>query len=158
ELAINPLLLADDRSLYSDDEELERVREQMSTRRERRQSVERTSDLVARELTITLRRANDWLRTLTLRGQNVGSAGANSIYLDVLRRFAAGASEQGVAAEDEESTDEGLSRLLTDLGARSQRFEEYELVPHFASEEFIALLRAIPPGERGRLAQDVLKP
>src|SRR5262249_23269559 len=45
-----------------------------------------------------------------------------------------------------------------DLGARSQRFEEYELVPHFASEEFIALLRAIPPGERGRLAQDVLKP
>ena len=113
-LKANPIFLADDRRLYVDDPELERQRESRAeSEREKRSIYPGTNDVVADELRITLRRVNEWLRTLTLRGQNVGSAGANSIYRDVLQRLAA-TGEGPAQADSVEGTNVSAERLLAE--------------------------------------------
>lgn len=160
---INPLLLADDRSLYSDDPELERLRERLAGTEDHprvRPASARSGDIVARELRVTLRRVNDRLRTLTLGGQNTGSAGANTIYKNVLMQLAAaGLPSTGVSSESRTTSDRSdVEDLLQDLAKSSPRFEEFGLVPHFAAGEFMDLLATIRDNDRRRLAQEILVP
>lgn len=152
-----PVFLADDRNLYADDEELERLRERMSPSLpgayDPRQP---TQDVMSRELTITLRRVNDWLRTLTLSGQNIGSAGANSIYQDVLEQLASNAGDSKETPAGQFRDD--LIKTLEVIRQRSPRYEEFELVPHFAADRFIGSLLAINDPGRERLAAEILSP
>jgi energy-coupling factor transporter ATP-binding protein EcfA2 len=160
ELQVHPLFLADDRRLYVDDAEIDRLRAMYVANDRDRESSGRTpgaNDVVADELRIALRRVNDWLRTLALRGQNTGSAGANSIYHDVLQKLAA--TGQGPAqADTQEGKTASAARLLADLKVRSPRFERYDLVPHFDAIDFERLLGQVEDGQPKQLALDIVIP
>lgn len=116
----------------------------------------RSSDLAAAELRMTLRRLTDWSRQLTLGGQNTGSAGANSIYRDVLVQLASNASP---GASNLSSPDD-LMMAVAEAGNASARFEEFDLVPSFPSEEYLLLLSQLRSqgGEKLLLAQQILSP
>jgi energy-coupling factor transporter ATP-binding protein EcfA2 len=160
ESGINPLFLADDRSLYTDDEETERVRERVGVRRSKeaiRPEITSANEAVERELQLTIGRVNEWLRTLTLRGQSIGSAGGNTIYADVLRGLAAAPQGQAPDLRPGAAGVSSAHELLLQLERDSPRFEEFELIPHFASSEFRALLDSVPGG-RQQIAQDILIP
>lgn len=158
EREINPLLLADDRSLYSDDPELERLRERMHEREAHlpRGGAPRSNDLVARELRVTLRRVTDWFRNLTIGGQNTGSAGANSIYTNVLRELASPAAPRASEIQAPSAID-SVGSFLSQLERDSPRFEEFGLVPHFAAYDFIDLLSQVPD-DRQSLAVQIIGP
>jgi energy-coupling factor transporter ATP-binding protein EcfA2 len=159
ELKVNPVFLADDRRLYVDDPALQRQRERYAEsegEREGRVNTPGTNDVVADELRITLRRVSDWLRTLALRGQNVGQAGAHTIYRDVLERLAV-TGEGPAQIDSREGTNVSVERLLADLKVRSPRFEKYDLIPHFDASGFETLLARIG-GDRKRLAHDIIIP
>lgn len=161
EAGVNPLFLADDRTLYADDEEIEGARDRPAVRHLRanvRPEITSANEAVARELQLTIGRVDEWLRTLTLRGQSVGSAGGNTIYFDVLRQLAA-ATPRG-PRPNSPTVASGVSsahELLLHLERDSPQFEEFELVPHFAADEFRALLDSVPTG-RQQIAQDILIP
>lgn len=157
---INPLFLADDRSLYTDDEEIERAREQRSVELARSLAMhgvqsERASEAVARELRLTIDRVNEFLRTLALSGQNSGSAGANTIYGNLLRQLAQLPIQS--AAGDPGAPSASAESLLTELEKRSPDFEDFELVPPFAANEFRELLSAVP-STRQQIAHEILIP
>lgn len=150
----NPLYLADDRSLYSDDEDIQRTRALVSRREdnERRATPDALARLVFLELQVTLRRVNDYLRSLTLGGQNAGSAGSNSIYETLLRQLAF----QATASDVDET--ESPHQLLELIGKRSRDFEAYGLVPRFDSEMFANLLADIDDQSRAQIANQILGP
>jgi len=153
ESEINPLFLADDRTIYSDDYERERERD-----RERRAPSDAgqrsATEVVERELRETISRVNDVVTSLTLAGQNIGSAGANTIYGNVLRHLA---TTSGDGDELHSATEGEAGQLLQDLEKQSPRFEEFGLVPHFAADEFFSLMQAIPQ-ERQGIAEGILVP
>lgn len=152
----NPLYLADDRSLWSDDEDILRTREIIS----RGQEVERRARdplkrLVFFELQVTLRRVNDYLRSLTIGGQNDGSANSNSIYMNVLKQLATPSTEPPSEFGDTPSTAENL---LREISIEAPGFEKFGLVPKFDAEEFSVLLKSIENSERRDLAERVISP
>lgn len=157
DLNAQPQFLADDRRVYVDDPDLDRLRERYTTDPAARLAARdpASNAIVSDELQITLTRVNDWLRTLALRGQSVGSAGSNTIYGNVLRQLA----ETGLAdIEADAGSQSATSRLLADLKVRSPRFERYDLESQFRAEEFQALLASILQPDRARLAEQILVP
>jgi energy-coupling factor transporter ATP-binding protein EcfA2 len=152
----NPLYLADDRSLYSDDEDIQRTRAIVSRRSEvDRATPDVLSKLVFQELRVTLRRVNEYLRSSTLGGQNAGSAGSNSIYESLLRQLA----DQGdTPTQADVNTDESPRELLEVIAERSGDFELYGLVPRFDADLFAVLLGKITDPSRSRIANQVLGP
>jgi energy-coupling factor transporter ATP-binding protein EcfA2 len=157
-----PLLLADDRSLLTDDEEIERAKERDADlakarlRHSAHRIDERAGQAVERELRLTMGRVNDFLRSLTLSGQSSGSAGANTIYGNMLRQLAhlpVVTDSEGISLQAQERAE----ALLTELEKRSPQFEDFELVPHFAADEFRGLLASVPSG-RQQLASEILIP
>jgi energy-coupling factor transporter ATP-binding protein EcfA2 len=150
----SPLYLADDRSLYSDDEDIERIRASVS-RHAGGESGERRSreSLVFLELNVTLRRVNEYLRSLTIGGQNDGSATSNSIYADVLRELAT----PDISPNDAEGPS-SAAFLLQEIGAIAPSYETYGLVPNFDSIKFSELLESIGLPDRRVLADRVLTP
>ena len=149
----NPLLLADDRSLYSDDPEIYRTREALARREESDPRV-RLSRLVFIELQATLRRVNDYIRSLTLGGQNDGSANSNAIYMEVLRRLAE------PTAQHESETDQltEIHNLLAEIANVSPGYEKYGLVPSFDVVEFRRLLDIAQRTEISALSLDIVAP
>lgn len=155
-LDVKPVFLADDRTLHSDDPEIERLRERFTLIDEvpTQGSVPQSGALAAVELRVTLHRVTDWFRRLTIGGQNSGSAEANSIYFGVLRQLSQPRAGKELGAKSEYGA---LFRELDDLGEVSQRYEEFGLVPHFPASEFAQLLGSIEPSRRD-LSVEVLKP
>lgn len=153
----NPLYLADDRSLYSDDEDIQRTREIVSRRDEsdRRATPDALSRLVFLELQVTLRRVNEYLRSSTLGGQNAGSAGSNSIYETLLRQLGV---QDRAAADRDRKDEESPHRLLEVIGGRSKDFETYGLVPKFDARMFANLLGNIHDPSRSEIANQVIGP
>jgi energy-coupling factor transporter ATP-binding protein EcfA2 len=152
----NPLYLADDRSLWSDDEDIHRTREMISRRQEiERRPKDPLKRLVFVELQVTIRRVNEYLRSLTIGGQNDGSANSNSIYMNLLRQLATPSIEPPGGFSDKPSTAENL---LHEISAEAPRFEEFGLVPKFDAEEFSLLLKSIDNSERRDLAERVISP
>lgn len=165
DLQVRPYFLADDRNIYSD--ELE------ETLRSRRQAIgqareyqiltesrvtafnpENAQGSVAQELETSLRRANEMLGQMTLGATASGSASANSVYLDVLRRLA------GTPSSSAGRSDAALPLLvsmLRRLGERSRDFERLGLVPNFGSADFIEVLNSLPD-DRVSIAEEVLGP
>lgn len=150
-----PLFLADDRSLYSDDPDINRMRELLS-RREDTERRDRLSRFVFIELQVTMRRVNDYLRSLTLGGQNDGSANSNAIYMTVLRRLVQ--SPAGSLDSGDESQFLPIMELLDDIASISPGYEEFELVPKFDAKEFRALLASANTPDIAESAQRVIYP
>nr|WP_256414390.1 AAA family ATPase [Frigoribacterium sp. CFBP 8754] len=152
----NPLYLADDRSLYSDDEDIQRTRTIVSRHSELdRATPDVLSKLVFQELRVTLRRVNEYLRSSTLGGQNAGSAGSNSIYESLLRQLA---DQDETPTGPDGTADESPSKLLEVIAKRSHDFELYGLVPRFDANLFAALLSKITDPSRSQIANQVLVP
>jgi hypothetical protein len=169
ELQARPYFLADDRNIYSD--ELEAGgRNKRAVRaaavdasyfaagagavRTPVPSPETAQGLVAQELETSLRRATEMLTQMTLGATATGSASANSVYLDVIRRLGGG-TENRV-----ESTEDTVPQIIAEvraLGRRSRDFEYLTLVPRFGSDDFVAALEALP-AERAPIAEEVLDP
>lgn len=129
-----PLYLADDRSLYSDDPEIERTRELLRSDDVSRR--DRLAKLVFLELHVILRRVNEYLRGLALGGQNDGSANTNGIYASVLRQL----STATPLAPRPEDGGESVALQLDRIRNIAPGFERFGLVPKFDVDEFIDLL------------------
>jgi energy-coupling factor transporter ATP-binding protein EcfA2 len=153
----DPILLADDRSLYTDDQDLARAREREGVRQGDRPDRSSATVVVERELRLTVNRVNEMLRSMTLQGQNLGSAGANTIYGEVLKQLSI--LPQKISKAESGASDElgAAEKLLTELERESPRFEEFGLTPHFDAQEFRKLLNDVPQDRRD-LANEILGP
>lgn len=165
DLRVRPYFLADDRNIYSDELEdtlrsrrhaLNQVRDYqlLTESRAAAANPENAQGSVAQELETSLGRANEMLGQMTLGATASGSASANSVYLDVLRRLA------GTPASTSGLLKDALPLLveqLRKLGQRSREFERLGLVPNFGSADFIAALTSLPD-DRVSIAEEVLGP
>ncbi|WP_078312643.1 MULTISPECIES: AAA family ATPase [unclassified Mycobacterium] len=150
-----PLYLADDRSLYSDDPDIERIRALLSRGDERdRVSDGRLSRLAGIELRATVRRVSDYLKGLTLGGQSTGSANSNAIYMNVLRRMV----EPGKGAEPDVQSEIVLLNELEKIASMAPTYETYELVPRFDVDEFRELIQQADRPELEDLVNRVVSP
>jgi len=157
---LRPYYLADDRNIYSDaiEEDDERLGLQQ---RERFLFSLLNSDQAPREvqrereLSNAMRRAQEWLRQQAFRGTDTGSASANALYLDALKRIAssAGPTQQGTASANGTS----IEWRLRDLERRSAAYAEFGLSTPFAAKEFEDILLQAPE-DRRQLLGDVLAP
>ncbi|MDX8034634.1 AAA family ATPase [Lentzea sp. BCCO 10_0856] len=150
-LGISPFFLADDRNIYSDDLVSESDRVVRPSIDRGVPTPEKMREAVARELSTCIGRVNEWLRQLTLGGQNQGSVGANSIYLEVVENLALEATNP----IEEESM--GVEERFRQVAERTKDFERLGLVPKLDSERFAALLPGLK-GERRQIAEGVLIP
>ena len=151
-LGRSPMMLADDRSMHSDDIEPDAERESRIT--ERLTATEVWQRLIIDELTMSMRRLNDWLRELTLGGQTVGSESSNSIYSNVLTALARG--DAGHSGSDE-AVVARLLETLDEVRAESPRFAEFGLVPALDWDEFRNLLQSVSPSSRA-VAANIVSP
>jgi len=155
---INPILLADDRSLYSDDEDIDRAREYLSRRSaDNVPARDQLARLVTRELQVTLRRVNDWIRELTIGGQTDGSANSNQVYRNVLRQLAR-TSSKSIGPSEADTTLSDVEKQLADIETIAPRFEEFGLAPHFDATEFRTLLGSVLGDSNRRLAAEIISP
>lgn len=150
-----PLFLADDRSLYSDDPDIERTRELLS-RSEEPARRDKLSRLVFLELQVTMRRVNDHLRSLALGGQTSGSANSNAIYADVLRELSSAVQLNEGSGSPASSVREQLARIAE----ISPGYEKFGLVPAFDATSFRELLASAEQrgDELGALASRIISP
>ena len=162
-LQVRPYFLADDRIIYSDELEDAAIRRRevvarrvLTSEGSPAASPDEAQGAVVQELETSLRRASEYLRELTLGGNASGSAGANSVYLDVLQRLghyrADEANRSALEARDE------LVFKIAELGARSRAFEEFGLVPRFESRAFIEAVKHLHASDRVNAASDMLSP
>lgn len=149
-----PLFLADDRSLYSDDPEINRTRDLLA-RREESERRDKLTRLVFLELQVTIRRVNDVLRRLTLGGQNDGSANSYAIYASVLRELVGQPPSDG--RPPSEIPRSALAEL-DEIAQISPSFERYELVPRFDVDEYRTLLQRVSDTELSDIAERVVSP
>lgn len=163
-LEIRPYFLADDRIIYGDELEDSAARRRDTLARRLAASEGRgpafsspddAQGAVVQELETSLRRASEYLRELTLGGNASGSAGANSVYLEVLRRL-------GHQSEDGNQLPIDVKDELTDsirkLGERSKGFEEFQLVPQFDTPNFVDAVSRLADPSRIAAASDMLSP
>ena len=148
--------MADDRSLYSDNEDIQRTRTLLA----REEHYDRTepvalSALVFQELRVTIQRVNMYLSRLALGGQNAGSVNSNTVYETLLRQLAA-QQEVGVGAS--EGAPHEAIVMLEEIGAKADAYERYGLVPKIDVEIFTELLSNIGNTELARIAEQILKP
>lgn len=163
-LEINPILLADDRRIYSDQIGLERKRSTPPP--DTAAGVNRRSTTASRqvqsELKTTINRVSNVLLSLTLGGQSLGFSSANTIYLNILREMA---GQRWIPKKERTPPNSGSRRsdqsevagLLSTLAERSPRFAKFELAPLFDAETFSRLLDAVEPSQR-ELAQNIVAP
>lgn len=145
-----PLFLADDRSLYSDDPDINRMREAL-WRREDGDRSDRLARLAFNELQITIQRVNDHLRGLMIGGQTSGSANSNAIYLDVLRQLIEG------GRDGDDAIEAPANELLDQVSKASPNFEKYGLVPYLNTSELRRLL-GLAQGDLEEPADRILSP
>jgi ABC-type cobalamin/Fe3+-siderophores transport system ATPase subunit len=161
EMKINPLFLADDRILYSDDEAIGKTREIIVKKPSDHEGAGRTDaeEVVGRELRLTIRRVNEWIRELTLGGQSDGSANANQIYANVLRQLAKKQSPDTSSLQsDVEAADSEVTSQLELLAVLAPKYEEFGLVPKFDAEQFSRLYASIPAKYERTLAAEIISP
>lgn len=155
EAAREPLFLADDRSLYSDNEEIQRTRSLLADRDRYDSAPVLLSNLVFQELQVTLQRVNTYLSRLALGGQDAGSVNSNSVYETLLRQLAA--QERPIAAAQEGVATEAAS-MLDEIEDRASDYERYGLVPRFDTALFKSLLQNIHDHELAKIAEQILRP
>ncbi|MEU0502754.1 AAA family ATPase [Nocardia sp. NPDC005998] len=148
-----PLYLADDRSLNTDDPDTDRMRNLVSGGRERDRQ-ERLSELVYLELRVTLERVNEYLRSITIGGQNEGSANSNVIYTDVLKQLVI----SNTSSDGKRSNISEMHALLDEIERISPPYETYGLVPKFDTQEFRQLFRAAEDRGLDALVERVVSP
>lgn len=153
-----PLYLADDRSLYSDDPDINRTRDALrrdTDRPDKAVQRDRLARLVALELQMTLRRVNDFFRGLTIGGQTSGSANSNAIYMRLLQQLAE--TSQGNDIGDS-ATSTNVDKLLLDIAQVSPSYEEFGLVPEFEAQNFQRLLSLVRQRGLAEVADGVMYP
>jgi len=148
----NPLYLADDRTLYSDDEELLRRRGgRLRIEGDRPPSL---AEIAERELMAAIDRVNDLVRSLTLGGQRTGSETSHDVYVRVLRQLA-GSVEQNPSADKGEVRAEDR---LADLRDLAPSYEEFGLAAPLDYPEMLKLLKSVKRAERQQLAESIISP
>jgi energy-coupling factor transporter ATP-binding protein EcfA2 len=156
-LGAKPFYLADDRNIYSDELEGDPRTFAEATRHLTRARIESPSEMlgiVAQELETSMRRASEMLQQLALGGATSGSASANSVYLQVLQRLTTPPQQ---LTENTEDIRAHLITELNELGKRSARFENLDLVPPLAADEFARTLLSVATN-RFDVAVEVLGP
>ena len=146
-----PLFLKDDRSLGSDDPDIERMRAMLHQHDEpgRRDQLQR---LVILELEVTLRRVNEFLTGLTLGGQADGSSTSNALYMDVLLKMV-----NSTSSEVETNLD-SLRERIREVSLVAPEHEKYGLMPPLDFDEFTRLLNRATGPELQSLVQRVFEP
>lgn len=164
-LQLNAYYLTEDRTMLSDDlddgDKLESV-SYVSTEIESRFRASlledvrrgRISRLVyqQQELELAINRAENYLRQAAFGGGRRGSAGVNSVYLDVVTKIA----ESGEDTDTQGDRSKLLQRLR-DLGRRSKEFASFGLVVPLVNQHFIDVVERTPAHRLG-LVEDVLNP
>ncbi len=157
-VAPKPLMLADDRMLASDDYEPHSSRDRFARYEEYMSRQSRTQSSNLTELETALDRANDYLRELTLGGQDLGSANSHEIYATIIRQFA----DSGTSLERSSDTTVRIRKntisLLKEVKAAAPKYEEFGLVPPIDAEEIAALLAQIEGTDNERIAIEIIEP
>ncbi|MDQ6524053.1 AAA family ATPase [Nocardioides sp. LHD-245] len=156
-LGARPYFLADDRNIYNDDldetAKERRLREHAHWTRTEQSAEGVENSNVAAELQMSISRANEILRQMTIGGTQSGSANANAVYLDVITRLAAVQPEMGPQPYVLDS----LKARIIELGERSRPYEELRLVPEFPDRRFYDTLELLADENAG-IAEEVLVP
>lgn len=139
----SPYFLADTRTTSSDEVEDEVVYYDANRRvRVAQNDSERSrkfSNPLALELEQTMRAVTAKFRRITLGGSVQGSAGANSVYMDVIGRLA----DTSDLGEDASTTRKDLIDRVERIGKRNSAFADLDLVSGFATKQFVKNLRAV---------------
>jgi hypothetical protein len=156
-VAPKPLLLGDDRMLASDaydphsDESLALYRESLYSG-----TSPKKSNIA--ELESALARANDYLRELTLGGQDAGSANSHEIYARIIRQFANSGKSRDQGFDATLRLRHNVATLVEEVSRTGPRFEEFGLVPPIDADEIGALLARIEASESERIALEIVEP
>lgn len=157
-VAPKPLLLGDDRMLASDeydphsDDSLALYRESLL----QGASTKRKSNVA--ELERALDRANDYLRELTLGGQDAGSANSHEIYARIIRQFADSGNSREQGSNATLWLRKNVATLVKEISQTAPRFEEFGLVPPIDADEISSLLAKIEGSESERIALEIVEP
>lgn len=147
----NPLYLADDRTLYTDDEELLRRREgRLWADNDRSPSL---AEIAERELLGAVARVNELVRSLTLGGQRTGSESSHDVYVRVLRQL--GGSSMSAANHSDIQGKKAEDRLA-ELRDLAPSYEEFGLAAPLDYDEMLRLLKAVKNHERQELAESII--
>lgn len=158
-LAIDPIYMADDRTIHSDSEDLARSRENLIRRNEAAEAVQRDPWTNAGiDLRLMVERAGEVLRSMMFGAQNTGSASANSIYQNVVRELARDDEQLSLAVEDAAPDASDLVQLIESISEHSVRLAEHGLVPPFDSDPFKESLLQITDPSRLALAEKIVRP
>ncbi len=153
-LGITPYFLADDRRFYSDDMDRLPSRPGRISPPSPVHTPEEGNSVVEQELSVALRRVSQLFQQLAVGGTATGSANANSVYLDVLQRLAGKLVDSG---HDTDVSTLNLRDELAVLGERNGHLHSLNLVPRFATKEFLDSLDQLD-NTRAGIAQEVLGP
>jgi len=156
--------IADDRSLESDrisvsepPDDIRYVDRFLYTRRvtpRRKRSLTNTiGDTRTQDLSKTLERATEWIRSQALDAYRVGTANTNQIYSDIITRIAA----QTTSGEDAKLLTDSLLSKIDELQVRNSECEPFGLSSRFSGQDLtLALSRA--SSESRKLIIDILQP
>lgn len=108
---------------------------------------------LALELDQALRQVNSKFRRITLGGSVEGSAGANSVYMDVISRLA----NTSQLETDASLTRKELVSRVDAVGKRNALFASLDLVPPFSTISFVANVKAVDE-ENIAIVQSIVDP
>lgn len=139
-----PYFLADDRTTSSDQLDVpltsSEARRLARVRAGDSESLALARNTLADELERSLSQVSAKLRRIALGGSVNGSAGANSVYVEVVKHLA----NSSPLDADPSLTRKGLIERVASMGERSKAFEELGLVPKFRSADYFSSIRDIP--------------
>lgn len=153
----SPILLADDRTIYSDEIEPTPKKTTFSFNDNARKAdsvPEESQSQVSRESSVAIRRASTHFTNLALGGTESGSAGANTVYLEVLHRL----TETGLSSDVEVDQFRELLDFVEEVGQRNRPFAQIGLVPAFHPNLYKEALLRLPDPNSFRIADQVIRP
>lgn len=153
----SPILLADDRTIYSDEIEPSPKNTIFSfgENNNKNESLpEESQSQVSRESSVAIRRASAHFTNLALGGTESGSAGANTVYLEVLHRL----TDTGSSSNVEVDQFRELLNFVEEVGERNRPFAQIGLVPSFNPEQYRDALLRLPDANAFRIADQVIRP
>ena len=153
----SPYFLADTRTTSSDEVE----EDVLYSDRQRRMHVAQNdsehprgfTNPLALELDQAMRQVNSDFRRITLGGSVQGSAGANSVYMDVISQLA----NTSHLETDASLTRKELVTRVEAVGKRNALFASLDLVPPFSTTNFVANVKAVD-GENLAIVQSIVDP
>ena len=113
----------------------------------------RGGDQRADDLLITLAEATEWARRQVIGATSIGTASANTIYADVIKRIA----QSPMESKTTQPLPDELADKIVELEERNKDYEPFGLASGFAGHDLNQIISKAGP-ESWRLIQELLQP